>query len=107
MTRGYRELVGLQVTFSGIAPMYNIEHFYRWKANGVQSPTLTIKTYDMELTMPQADIVLGLERAFAAAVLSIWKEEKAGSNSEYLQFQVGARPDEVGLGDGWTLTAEW
>lgn len=107
MTKPYRELVGLQVTFSDIASIYNIEHFYKWRHDGKESGTLTIKTYDMQLTMPQEDIVLGLERAFAPVVLSVWNQTKAGSSSEYLQFRVGARPDEVGLGTDWTLTAEW
>ena len=107
MTKKYRELVGLQVSFSQVAPTYSIEHFYKWKQNGVTSPALTMRTYDMQLTVSKESVVDGLILAFAPVILSIWKEEKLASKSEYLQFEVGARPDEVGLGDDWALWAEW
>ena len=107
MKRGYRELVGLRVTFSKVVPQYNLEHFYRWKSNGHSSPALHMRGYDMLRTVDIASIVRGLETAYAPAILSVWRQEDAISRSEFLQFDVGARPDECKLLGRWTLWAEW
>lgn len=107
MNAGYRELVGLQVAFSEIAPTYSIQHFYQWKENGALSPILTMRTYDLQMAVPRQDIITGLQVAWAAAILSIWKQTKPGSTSEYMQFHLGATPDKVGLGPDWTIWAEW
>lgn len=107
MNRGYRELVGLQVNFSGVGPTYSIEHFYCWKQNGQTSPTLTMCMYEMRLTVSIESVMQGLRLAFAPAILSIWQKEQGLWKAEYLQFQVGAQPSDVGLGDDWKIWAEW
>ena len=107
MTRGYKELVGLRVTFEKATPEYSMAHYYQWKHDGEKGPVLVMPGYKMLLTEKQDAVVASLRNAYAPAVLSIWALDVPGSTEEYLQFEVGARPDAVGLGDDWSIVAEW
>jgi len=107
MTRGYRELVGVQVTFSKVASTYSLTHYYRWKSGKEQSGVLSMRGYDMDRASTPEAIADSLRNAYAPVVLSIWKQDELASSAELLQFTVGARPDELGLPGTWTLWAEW
>lgn len=107
MTKGYRELVALQVTFNKDATSYKIEHFYRWTTGNETSPMLTLRTYDMSLIVSHETVLDGLLKTYAPAILSIWQQVGLDSTSELLQFQVGGSPDELNLQGDWTLWAEW
>jgi len=107
MNKPYRELVGLQVTFSKVASLYKLVHYYKWKQNGDVSPALMMEGYDMPLTVSQDDIVQGLRNAYAPAVLSIWQQDAEATYSELLQFGPGGHPDKLMLDGDWTHYAEW
>lgn len=106
MTRGYRELVGLQVTFDKAVHEYRLTHYYRWKKDGESSPVLVMRGYDMPYTEKQEDILSSFRYAYAPVILTVWQQDVVLSESQFLQFGVGARPDEIGLGDDWSITAE-
>ena len=106
MSRGYRELVGLQVTFDKVVHQYHLTHYYRWKKDGVSLPVLLMHGYAMDYTEKQEDILSSFRYAYAPVILSVWHQDAALSESEFLQFDVGARPDEIGLGDDWEIVAE-
>jgi len=60
----------------------------------------------MVLHDKKEDIVESLRRAYDPVISFVWHKATEETESEYLQFVLGARPDEVGLGDGWTLVGE-
>lgn len=107
MKRGYKELVGLQVTFSKVIDQYSLTHYYRWYKEGVFSPILTMRGYDMDRAEPEADILEGLRKAYGPAILSIWHQDTEAFFSEYQQLQPLARPDELVLLGEWIHWAEW
>ena len=106
MSKPYRELVALQVTFSKVTPTYRIVHFYRWKTTGGESGNLSITGYDMDIAEPAETVKESLRNAYAPATVQIWKQAEAASDSELLQFTIGARPDELGLEGTWSLWAQ-
>ena len=106
MSRGYRELVGLQVTFDKVADTYRLEHYYRWKKGKEQSVVLFMRGYDMEYTEKREDILSSFRYAYAPVIMTVWHQDVVLSESQYLQFEVGSRPDEIGLGDDWAILAQ-
>jgi hypothetical protein len=106
MSRGYRELVGLQVTFDKTVHQYRLEHYYRWSKDRERSPVLVMRGYDMDYTEKQEDILASFRYAYAPVILTVWHQDVVLSESQFLQFEVGARPDEIGLGGDWAIVAE-
>lgn len=106
MNKGFRELVGLQVTFNETEQRYSLAHYYQWTPNVLGLGPLSIRGYDMVLHDKKEDIVDGLRRAYDPVIVFVWQKTTEETDSEYLQFLLGARPDEVGLGDDWTLAGE-
>lgn len=103
MNRDYKELVGLQATFDNAVAEYHLVHYYRWQRVETKEPVQVMTGYDMERQDKVEDIIASLRKAYAPAVLTIWNSDGILSASEYLQFQPGARPDEIGLGDEWHI----
>lgn len=107
MTRGYRDLVGLQVTFHTAEGTYTLTHFYQWKQDDEKAHVLSMKSYALPLVERSETIRDSLRTAYAPAVLAIWQRHEDKSVSEYLQFHTGAEPFQVSLSGEWTIVAEW
>lgn len=106
MKRGYNELVGLQATFDRDMPQYRLTHHYRWRTNGKTTEQGTLRSFDMRRHIPISEILHNLADAYAPAVLSIWHQVTEAFFNEYLQFEVGATPQELGLEGEWRVWAE-
>lgn len=106
MTKPYRELVGVQATFSKTKETYKLSHFYRWQSGDWQSGGLMIEGYDMDRAEPAEDIAESLRKAYAPVTLRIWKHDAAAEQAELLQLDEGADPNQLGLLGTWTLYAE-
>lgn len=106
MSRKYRELVAIRVVFSKVAALYKLVHFYRVVTIEDKSGPLAMEGYDMERHDNAKDIAESLRNAYAPATLSVWTQDELASNSELLQLQPGARPDELGLHGEWSIWAE-
>jgi hypothetical protein len=106
MNRKYRELVAIRVVFSKVTEIYKLVHFYRVVTIEEKSGPLAMEGYEMERHNSAKDIAESLRDAYAPATLSIWMQDELASNSELLQFQPGARPDDLGLDGDWSLWAE-
>ena len=107
MTRGYNELVGLQVICSRVIPRYRLTHHYRWRVNGKQGKTGTLRGYDMRRHIPIVKVLYGLADVYAPAVLTIWQRDTKAVISQYLQFEVGATPAAMNLDGEWHVWAQW
>lgn len=107
MTKGYNELVGLQVTFNHLAPEYTMVHYYRWTQDGVHSPTVIMHGYPLSRTETEESVIDGLRKAYAPAIMTIWLQETEKTEATYFQFQVAARPDELSLAGDWTIVEQW
>jgi hypothetical protein len=83
-----------------------LEHYYRWTNGTEQSAVLVMRGYDMNFTEKKEDILASFRRAYAPVIMTVWQLDVALSESQYLQFEVGSRPDVVGLGDDWTILAQ-
>jgi len=103
MTPGYQELVGLQVTFDKVMPRYSLVHYYKRELVVVKRPILVMRGYDMVLQDDPGNVTASLRKAYQPAILTVWKQDTALSASEYLQFQVGSRPDELELDGEWSI----
>ena len=106
MKRGYKELVGLKVSFSKIAALYSLTHYYRWTSNGKQDGQGTLRGYDMDRHIPVDEILDSFRQAYAPAILSIWQLVTKGCTAEYYQFQVRATPLEMKFDGLWHHWAE-
>lgn len=106
MKRGYNELVGLEVTLDRIIPRYSLTHHYRWWCNGQKETEGTLRSFNMRRHIPAAEILRNFRDAYAPAILSIWRLVTKGCLKEFYQFEVGARPDELGLLGPWEHWAE-
>jgi len=107
MTREYNELVGVQATFSLVIREYRLSHLYRWKDNGNEETQGTMHGYDMRRHLPISAIASSLREAYAPVILSIWRQVTPACWKEYLQFEVGCTPPEVGLEGAWEHWAQW
>ena len=103
MTKGYQELVGLQVTFDKAVARYHLIHYYRTERVEIPPPALVMRGYDMDRHADIAVIQENLIQAYEPAILTIWRYETVLSASEYLQFHVRARPDELGIEGDWKI----
>lgn len=101
MTKGFLELVGLQVTFSKVMPQYTLTHIYQHRANGHVSGPVTKRAYSYKRILRPDKIVSSLRDAYSGAIRSIWKRETLGCLSEYLQFVPGAAPRHLPLPGRW------
>lgn len=106
MKREYNELVGLQATFSKVIQRYSISHFYRWRCNGQVAETGTMRGFDLHRHIPVVELLENLFQAYAPAILSIWRQVTDSSDTVFLQFEAGARPEQVGLPGPWEHWAE-
>ena len=106
MTRKYRELVAIRVVFSKVYDLYKLVHFYRVVTVENRSGPLAMEGYDMERHGTAKDIAESLRNAYAPATLSIWTQDEEASESELLQLQPGATPEELNLHGDWTHWAE-
>lgn len=107
MTEGYNELVGLQVICSRLIPRYSLTHHYRWRVNGKQGKTGTLRGYDMHRHIPVTEVLHKLGDVYAPAVLTIWQHVTKAVISQYLQFEVGATPEQMNLDGEWHVWAQW
>lgn len=103
MTSGYLELVGLQAMFDNALARYRLVHYYKREVVEVHQPVMVMRGYDMDRVEDTSAITAGLRKAYAPVILSIWKQGDILTASEYLQFCVGARPDEIPLDGDWDL----
>lgn len=103
MSKGYQELVGLQVTFDKAVARYHLTHYYRREPVEILPPTLVMRGYDMARKADINDILDSLRKTWEPAVLSIWQYDTILTASEYLQFQARARPDELEIEGDWTI----
>lgn len=106
MSKKYRELVAIQVSFSKVTAKYNLSHYYRLVTPEEKGGPMQLRGYDMERHESIKEITDALRDAYAPAILSVWQQDEIASVSEVLQFQVGARPEELQLDGDWTLWAE-
>lgn len=106
MSKGYNELVGLQVAFSNTTPEYTMTHYYRWTQDGKTSPTVVMQGYKLTRTETEKSIMDSLRLAYAPVILSIWEKETLSSASAYFQFQVGALPHELSFSGEWSHVAD-
>ena len=107
MTKRYNELVGLQVKCSRVIPRYSLTHHYRWREDGKQGKTGTLRGYDMHRHIPVAEVLRSLGDAYAPAILTIWQGVTKTVIAQYLQFEVGATPTALGLDGEWHVWAQW
>jgi hypothetical protein len=107
MNKGYRELVGLQVTFDKSKSRYTLTHYYRFKIGAVLGPVLEMQGYEMDRTLSIEDIKDGLQKAYAPAILSVWNRDAETVQEHYLQFQPGSQPVDLHFDPGWKLWAQW
>ena len=107
MTRGYNELVGLQVTLSRVIPRYSLTHHYRWRVNGKQGKTGTLRGYDMHRRIPIVEVLHKLGDVYAPAIVTIWQRVTKAVIAQYLQFEVGATPAEMNIDGEWHVWAQW
>ncbi len=106
MTRGFNELVGLQVTLSRVIPRYSLAHHYRRYSDGELKESGTMRGYDMHRHIPAGEIVQSLRDVYAPVTLSIWQSVTPACITEYYQFVVGATPLEMGFDGTWRHWAE-
>jgi len=106
MTRKYRELVAIRVVFSKLAQRYRLVHFYRVVTIEEKSGPLAMEGYEMDQHGPSKDIAESLRNAYAPATLSVWHQDEDSSESELLQLQPGATPEELNLHGDWSLLSE-
>ena len=107
MKTGYRELVGLRVTFSKIVPQYHMTNYYRWSDADVLGPVLMMRGYDMQCVDRESVILESLLRAYAPAIKVVLKFEDDVCSSTYLSFHAGGMPVELALEGDWKRWAEW
>lgn len=106
MSRKYRELVAIRVVFSKVTARYKLVHFYRVVTLETKSGPLAMEGYEMDQHGPSADIAESLRNAYAPTTLSVWRQDELASESELLQFQPGATPDELNLHGDWSKWSE-
>lgn len=105
MTKGYLELVGLQVLFDKVLPEYTLLHHYRKTIVKVPQHVVRMQGYAMVRDAKTEEIVESLRKVYKPVTLSIWNQDTILTASEYLQFFEGCRPDEVGLEGEWHVVA--
>jgi hypothetical protein len=101
MKTGYKELVGLQVTFDTALPRYRLVHYYRWKRIPEKEVIAVLEGYDMERLENIEDIKASFLAAYKPVVLSVWKGETVLHVSTYLQFEAAAAPADVPIEGIW------
>lgn len=101
MTRGYNELVGLQVTFSRTIPRYRMIHIYRWVKNEKTECTGTMRGFDIHRHLSVASIIEDVSNAYASVTQSIWRQMTDGCLTLLWQFDVKATPMELKLDGLW------
>ena len=106
MTKAYRELVAIQVTFSKVVSEYSLAHFYRWQSKDWTSGTIVMQGYDMARVESVETITECLRKAYTPAIINIWKQDVLASTSEVMQFTEAASPDFLGLDGPWTHWAQ-
>ena len=105
MTRGYNELVGLEVMFNRILSRYRMTHHYQWRVNGKTCKQGTLRGYDMRRDIPVNEILCSIGNAYEPAILSVWRSITDWSLRVYFQLEVKATPDELELEGKWRLQA--
>ena len=106
MSKKYRELVALQVTFSKVTGMYRLVHHYRLVTREARSGPVSIESFDLNRHAPIKEIAASLRNAYAPAVLTVWALDETASTSELLQFEPGADPEDLRLDGTWSVWAE-
>lgn len=106
MTTEHNELVGLQAIFSKVVPRYSLTHLYRWRRDGRTAASGSMRGYDMHRQRPIGLITRSLRGAYAPAILSVWRQETDTAFTEYLQFEIGVTPAELGLPGAWEHWAQ-
>ncbi len=106
MKRGFKELVGLQVTLSKVLPRYSMTHHYRWLCDEQVEETGTMRSFDLHRYISTGEILRGFRDAYASAIKSIWRRVTKASVSEYYQLQTGATPDAMHLEGSWEHWAQ-
>lgn len=103
MTKGYLELVGLQVAFDNALPRYRLINYYRRTRVVMDRPTTVMRGYDLDRIETAKTIADAIRKAYAPAVLSIWAKDALDVTAEYLQFEVGATPTDIDLEGEWHI----
>lgn len=103
MTKGYLELVGMQVAFATAQASYRLINYYRRTAVVMARPTTVMRGYDLDRIETAKTIADSLRKAYAPAILSIWTKDAVDIKAEYLQFEVGATPTDIDLEGEWHI----
>lgn len=103
MSKGYLELVGMQVAFENAMPRYRLINYYRRTRVVMARPTTVMRGYDLDRIETAQTIADSLRKAYAPAILSIWTMDALDVRAEYLQFEVGATPTDIDLDGEWHI----